>query len=450
MEPGKGVFEIGRPGQLAGLLLFAWFLTNCFATDEPLYLDLKSAIEIALTNNPTVKIAESRIREAQALLMQAQSWLWPQLDFQTIYFRTDNPMQAFGSILNQRHFSQSLNFNDVPTVDNLSVKGIATYSIYAGGRIRAEREAAKSNLHGAEAEKNATRLQLAYEVTCAFYNVMRAGAYIEAAKAAVQAYESNLQVASNRFASGTLVRAELIDFEVRLAEAKEQLIKAQNAFSLSRRALVNLLGLDQSSAIEFDLNAPELPLPDEKTPINRPELKALRHYVDAADQNIRQARAGYYPRIGLFASVEHDRGWELDGDGSYWTAGIQMEWKLWDGFRTRSQIAQALSQAQQLREELRRVRLAIDLELAQAWANYRDATERVVVCRKALEHAQESVRLTRQRFIQGLALQTQLIDAESNLTAARVRLANAEADRRIAIAAIRKALGLPILPEVKQ
>jgi hypothetical protein len=51
--------------------------------------------------------------------------------------------------------------------------------------------------------------------------------------------------------------------------------------------------------------------------------------------------------------------------------------------------------------------------------------------------------VTRARFSQGLALATQLIDAETALTAARVRRAEAEADERIAVAALRKALGLP-------
>ena len=64
---------------------------------------------------------------------------------------------------------------------------------------------------------------------------------------------------------------------------------------------------------------------------------------------------------------------------------------------------------------------------------------------KAVEQAEESAGLTRNRFEQGLALSTQLIDSESALVAARVRRAEAEADRRIAIAALRKALALPQL-----
>ena len=64
---------------------------------------------------------------------------------------------------------------------------------------------------------------------------------------------------------------------------------------------------------------------------------------------------------------------------------------------------------------------------------------------QAVAQASESESLTRARFEQELALSTELIDAETALLAARVRRAEAEADRQIAIAAVRKALALPQL-----
>jgi len=93
------------------------------------------------------------------------------------------------------------------------------------------------------------------------------------------------------------------------------------------------------------------------------------------------------------------------------------------------------------------MRLAIDLEVQQARLNVQTARSRVEVSSKAVELASESAQLTRYRFEQGLALPTQLIDSETALTAARVRQAQARADHLIAIAAVRKALGLPQLTE---
>jgi outer membrane protein TolC len=83
---------------------------------------LERAIGHALTNSPDARIAHRRIAAARGGMDQANAALWPQLQLQSSYARTDNPMLAFGNILNQRSFSSSLDFNDVPDVDNLNVR----------------------------------------------------------------------------------------------------------------------------------------------------------------------------------------------------------------------------------------------------------------------------------------------------------------------------------------
>jgi outer membrane protein TolC len=87
----------------------------------------------------------------------------------------------------------------------------------------------------------------------------------------------------------------------------------------------------------------------------------------------------------------------------------------------------------------------LDLEVEQARLDLKAANERLEMTQQAVSQAAESATLTRARFEQGAALATQLMDAESALVGARVRRAEAEADQRIALAALRKAVGLPQL-----
>src|SRR6185369_10043173 len=117
----------------------------------------------------------------------------------------------------------------------------------------------------------------------------------------------------------------------------------------------------------------------------------------------------------------------------------------WDGFSTRSKAREANANLESAREEQRKLRLALDFEVEQARLDLKAADERLAVSSKTVEQAAESAKLTRGRFEQGLALSTQLIDSETALVAARVRRAEAEADQRIAVAALRKALALPQL-----
>jgi outer membrane protein TolC len=122
-----------------------------------------------------------------------------------------------------------------------------------------------------------------------------------------------------------------------------------------------------------------------------------------------------------------------------------LQWDLWDGLATRGKERQARAHLELVREEQRKLRLALDFEVEQTRLDLKTANERLAVTGKSVEQAEESARLTRGRFEQGLALSTQLIDAETSLVVARVRRAEAEADQRIAIASLRKALALPQL-----
>jgi outer membrane protein TolC len=129
-----------------------------------------------------------------------------------------------------------------------------------------------------------------------------------------------------------------------------------------------------------------------------------------------------------------------------------LQWDLWDGFSSRAKTREAKANLESASEEKRKLRLALDFEVEQARLNLQAANERLAVTAKSVEQAEESAKLTRNRFEQGMAISTQLIDAESALVAARVRRAESESDQRIAVAALRKALALPQLdaePTVK-
>lgn len=404
---------------------------------------LDRAIATALANNPSARIARHRLQAAQALIRQADSFLWPKGRLETSYQRTDNPMLVFGSILNQRSFSQTLDFNHVPEVDNVDVRGVVSWPLYAGGAITAQRRAARSGAEAAKADQEAIRRTLAFEVTRAFHNVLKTREFIRAAEAAVRAFEANAKIATHRYQAGTLVKAELLDVQVRLAQARENLVRARNAHELSRRVLANLLGVTQE-AIQVADTAPQIAEPPADAQPERPELQALQHRVAAAEAAVQAARAGHLPRVALFGSGQYDYGFETEGDGASWSAGAMIQWDLWDGFLTRGRVQQAHAALEAAREQLRQLRQAIDLEIARARLQLREARERVAVTSAALTQAEQSVQLTRARFEQGLALATQLIDAETALTAARVTLAEARTDAQIAVAALRHALGLPL------
>jgi outer membrane protein TolC len=405
---------------------------------------LEQALAFARTNSPDARIAAQRLIAAQAGLEQANSAFWPRLSFQSSYTRTDNPMLGFGNILNQRAYSSSIDFNDVPNTDNLNVRGVLEVPLYAGGRITAGKRAARAGNNAAREEAEAVRQAVAAEVARAFFTVLKTRQFILAATAAVESNQTNVAIVQQRYQAGTALRAEVLDFEVRLAQSREDLVRARNANALAQRALQNLLGIEAGEFRVAD-SAPTLTVPATDAVGIRPEFVAAAERTRAAEEQVRGAKSGYLPRVSGFGSLDYDRGWETDGDGESYTGGVMLQWDLWDGWQTRGKVSEAGAHAAAAREEQRKLRLAVGFETEQARLNLQQAQERLEVGEKTVAQAEESLALTRDRFAQGLALSTQLMDAQTALTGAQVRRADAEADVQIATAALRKALGLPIL-----
>ena len=403
---------------------------------------LPRAVEYALMNSPDARIAEKRILAARAGLDQATAGVWPQLRLGSSYIYTDNPLMVFGSILNQQAFDSSIDFNNVPDTDNLNVRGVLTMPVYAGGETRARRQSARAAARAAGKDAEAVRNFLGFEVARAFHTLLKTREFLLAARTAVQAFEQNVAIARKRYNAGTLLKTEVLDVEVRLAGAREDLIRAKNSNALAQRALRNLLGLE-GEGIEVAGTSPDVECPEQDDYSRRPELDAFQERETAARSAVQGAKSGYKPKVHAFGRLDYDHGWRTDGGGGYWTAGALLDWNLWDGRLTRAKVSEARAHLDTVAEQQRKVRLAIELEVQQARLRLEEASERLQVTATVVAQARESAELTRARFEQGLAISTQLIDAETALTAARVRRAEAEADRKIAIAALRKALGMP-------
>jgi outer membrane protein len=405
---------------------------------------LERAIPYALDNSPDARIAQFRIDAARANLDQARSAFWPQLQVRSSYVRTDNPIHVFGAALNQQSYTPALDFNNVPDADNLNVHGIVTLPLYSGGRISATQRAARAQSDAATHQAEAIRSTLAFEVSRAFFTVQKTRQFILATQAAVDAFKANLNIVSNRLHAGTALTLDALDIEVQLAHAREDRARAQNAHSLALHAFANLLGLE-SDSVQLSESYPALEPPPTNLPPQRLELLAARRQTHAAEAQLRQSRAGRLPQVSAFGRYDYDHGWKFDGTGDSYSVGLEAQWDLWNGQRTRAHIAEARAHLNSALELERKLLLALNFETQQAQLNLHEASQRLAVTEQTVLLAGQSADLTRTRFEQGLALTSQLIDSQSTLTSARVRRAEAEADHQIAIAALRKAFGLPQL-----
>jgi len=431
---------------LLALLLLAGLAPVARAAD-PWTLD--RALAAALRDNPDARLAAERAQGAEALVQQARAAWYPQLSLQGRYTQTNSPMLAFGSILNQRAFNFGLDFNHPGQIDNLNATATVAYNLYGGGRPTAGLAAARSGVRAAAQDVRAAQNQLGAAVVKAYLDIRKSREAVAALEAGVKAYDAAVAVARSRFDAGQMLKADLLNLEVQLAQTREQLASARHGAALAERAFNFVLGAENPAApvalAETDPALAGLTAPDSADFSARPELLGLQERVASAEAMHRAARGGRQPTVNAFASYQYDQGWELNSHGDSWLAGVAVDLNLFDGGQTAAKIRLSRSELAQAKEMLRKATLGIGLEVEQARLALADARERLAVTDQAVAQAEESAGLSRARFAKDLLLTADLIGVESRLIETRMRHAFAAADEHIAVADYRRALGLPLL-----
>lgn len=410
----------------------------------------RAAVDFALKNNPDSQIALSRIASARAMIMDAESRFFPVINLSSEYGQTDNPMYSFGNILNEGKFNNSINFNDPGRTDDLNLRIQAQYRLYNGGRNQAARDAAQAYEKGATAELTAVHHQLGFEVVRLFQIISSQMEVVVARESTLAAIRASVKVAASRYEAGTLMKVDLLNLEVQEAASSEDLIQAQHYLKLSKKGFLSLLGL-RTGDVVIDPRDDNLQLPAEPNDFShRPELRALNQAIQAGKAEVRGAEGGRYPTLDGFASYQMDQGYVFKGYGDSWMTGLRLNVTLHDGNRTRAGILAAKERLIQLKGKKTKTELALNLEFQQALLDYQQAGERLSVTEKMVTVAQESARLSRARFAEGVILASDLIDAEKRLTDARVRQSSARMMRQTAIANLRRTTGLPPFDQVTE
>ena len=425
------------------LSLFTQGIEAAPADNIPTTWSVETAVSYALAHNPDTRAAVERINAAEADLRAARSAFFPQVGLAVEYSRTNNPMYSFGNILNQGMFTNNIDFNDPGTTDTLQTKGVIQYRLYNGGRDAAAVDAAQNQGQSSVLENQAVRLQLEFNVVRAFCSIIQAGEVVGARQSALEALSASLAVAQARFEEGSLLQEEVLNLEVQQARAQEQLIQARHSLNLAQRGFLRLLGL-RGDTVSLDPQAsPVQEIPADPATDRRPELKAMAAQIKTLEAMLRQAKGGYAPTADLFGSYQADKGTELDeGSGNSWATGIRLNYTLFNGGRTGAEVEKAEAQLREARERLRKLELAFNLEMEQARLTLQQEDQRLKVTQKMVVSARESARLSRLRFKEGIVLSSELIDTENRLTDALLSHSLVSASRKIAIADLRRAVGL--------
>jgi outer membrane protein len=408
---------------------------------------LSECITTALKGSPDIRSASARVEAALAAVNEASSAYYPQLGLAGSWMRTDNPPQAFFMSLNQRRASLDKDFNHPDDIENARGSVVAQWRVCDGGRRIADKRAAKMGAQAQESSLDTVRNDLVYQITRAYYGTLQARAFVTVRAEAVKSIEESLRVATERFKAGGALKTDVLNLEVQLSQAREDLIRARNGVQLAVAALNTAVGEELLKSSDLaDLADPSgLSDPsgrsDQAGKIDsRPEWSAAQAQVRMAEAKVSRARRDYAPVLNAFGSVDWDTEPFYGAEQSY-IVGAAVELNVFDGFRTRSGLARASAGLVAAQAEADKLGNMLRLDMTQSLLNEQEARERFEVAEKSLASAGESLRITEERFKQGSADITELMAAQVGMTATRTRKVAAQYDRLIARANVERAGG---------
>lgn len=406
---------------------------------------LDECIVATLRNNPDVRASTERVQAATAAIKEAKSAYYPMIGASVAYARTDNPPQAFMMLLNQRNVSMQADFNNPADTENLALSLGVKYRLYDFGRRGLDAEMARGGAELSRLLLRGLQNELIHQVARGYYSVLQASAFVSVQQETVKTLEESLRVANERLKAGGAVKTDVLNLEVQLAQANEDLIRARNGARLSLAALNTAIGtnLVDSAGIPAGMAPPAAGPPeteDMSVVGSRPELQAAVKVAEIRHAAVRKARREYLPTINAFGSMDWNSEVSSDFQRSY-VVGVVAEVELFDGFRRGASVSGAVAQERAVAADADKAMSNLRLDLTAASLQAGEARERLDVARKSIESAEEALRSTQQRYQQGAAGLPELLTAQTGLSGTRTRNVAALYDYLIALSNLDRARG---------
>jgi outer membrane protein len=450
--PRRKIAQCGTAQALALRLgIFVSTITASFAQEDlppevPDTFDLNTARSYALKNNFAIRQAVERIEEQEGLIVEVKAQTRPSLTLDANYQQLDeNLTEVIQGFTEAREDDWGISLN-------------LRQALYKGGGIKAALKAQELTRASARLFLESTIMDAMLEVTTRYYNTLLARDQIEVEEQNIELLEEALEDARKRLRAGSVSDFEVLRAEVLLANAKPALIQRRSAFRVAidqlrqsigysnyRRDPGNLQKIPEfQGKIDYRPATFELENSLQVALENRSELQRLQLIEEARDAGLEIARADYRPQVDLVGSYGKRRGnfsSSFDDSPEGWSVGVVATWDIFDGSARKGRVRQARSQLEQSKIERESLRLAIEVQVRQAMSELQEAEELVIAAKKAVEQAEEALRLADSRYEAGAINQLDVLEARVALTESRTNRLEANYRHIIAVENLRRARG---------
>ena len=418
--------------------------------EAPLRLTLAEAQARAV--EASHRLAEARVRGAVAAtdVRAAEVADLPLLALEAGYTRTNHVTEfvvpsAFGA------GTPRVLYPDVP--DNYRTRLALHWPVYTGGRSDALVRAARAEASASEAEVGVAQADLRLDVARAFWAIVSAESVVGVLERGVERAEALLAVARERLDNGLVAPNEVASADAQVSRQRMLLIEAGNQRALAAARLARLVGadLERRMAADASLEEPGVPpssltlLMDEARNA-RGERRAIRFRIDAADEQRVAAALSMRPTVAIAGGIDMARPNprifpRADRWDDSWDASVNVNWPLWDGGRHAADVERATLRTQAERERLAEFDSLVALEIRSHLLTLDSGRAAAAAAADAIAAAIEARRVVTERYAAGVAIQTEVLDAELALLQAELDRTRALAGVRLAEAELERARG---------
>jgi HAE1 family hydrophobic/amphiphilic exporter-1 len=311
--------------------------------------------------------------------------------------------------------------------------------LFTWGQVGAAIRAAKLGFGVADQQLRRFRQAVAKDVTTAYCDVLVAREFLRVAEEDLAQKQRHLDESTNRQKAGTATDYDVLAAQVAVENARPTVIRWQNTVRVARLQLGFLLAETGEVDVAGSLVAPIEPAPAYEGMLatalaNRPELLEIRDTRGVYNELVTIARAGNKPRVDF--SAGYGLGWiglkTVSSNGHLWNAGVFGTVPLFDGWRTKGQVVKAQSDLARISLDELKLRDGVTLQVRGAIDAVNEASEILKASSGTVTQAEKLLFLAEKGFELGVKTRLEVQDAETNASQARVNLARAQRDYRVA------------------
>jgi len=431
------------------LLMLVWWPLIAWA-QEP--MSLNDAVHLALTRNKSLEASDAARKVAESRIAEARGGSLPKVNYSESWTRSDNPVFVFSSLLTQHQFAEQ-NFQIGPLnrpdfLNNFESQVTADQTLYDSGQTRHAVRSAELTKDITSEDGRRARMEVIAGVIHSYYDALLGAEELNATSQAMRSAQADLDRAESVRSAGMSTDVDVLSIRVHLASVREQQLRREADLEVARAALNDALGLPLGDRHTLTTGMARLQVPaavladyEHNALSERPEARQMKLVVDLAENQAATAHSNLLPQVGLHAAFEADRQGFYDRGGANWLVSVGVRWNLFNGFSDKARIEESKFALRRSEADLARATSAIQLQVRRAYADLRAAAQRIEVTNESVAEAEESLRITQNRYETGLSNVTDLLRTETAVLEARTRRLAAIHDQRIAAAMLELAAG---------